>query len=49
MQKSDFLYDLPEHRIATHRFPSGTRKLLVFDGNVSDHNFTCTLAFLEAN
>lgn len=41
MQKSDFLYDLPEHRIATHPLSQRDQsKLLVFDGNIGDHNFS---------
>ena len=41
MQKSDFLYDLPEHRIATHPLSERDQsKLLVFDGNIGDHSFS---------
>lgn len=41
MQKSDFLYDLPEHRIATHPLSERDQsKLLVFDGSISDHTFS---------
>ncbi len=41
MQKSDFLYDLPEHRIATHPlYERDQSKLLVFDGNIDDHDFS---------
>ncbi len=41
MQKSDFLYDLPERRIATHPLSQRDEsKLLVFDGNIGDHNFS---------
>lgn len=41
MQKSDFLYDLPEHRIATHPLAERDQsKLLVFDGNIGDHSFS---------
>lgn len=41
MQKSDFLYDLPEHRIATHPLSQRDQsKLLVFDGNIGNHNFS---------
>ena len=41
MQKSNFLYDLPEHRIATHPLSERDQsKLLVFDGNIGDHSFS---------
>jgi len=41
MQKSDFLYDLPEYRIATHPLSERDQsKLLVFDGTISDHTFS---------
>lgn len=41
MQKSDFIYDLPQERIATH--PLSRRdesQLLVFDGTIQDHQFS---------
>lgn len=41
MQKSDFLYNLPEHRIATHPISQRDQsKLLVFDGNIGDYSFS---------
>jgi S-adenosylmethionine:tRNA ribosyltransferase-isomerase len=40
MQKSDFIYHLPEHRIATHPLTRRDQsKLLVFDGGISDQEF----------
>lgn len=41
MQKSDFIYHLPQERIATH--PLSRRdesQLLVFDGTIQDHEFS---------
>lgn len=41
MQKSDFIYHLPQERIATH--PLSRRdesQLLVFDGTIQDHQFS---------
>lgn len=49
MQKSDFLYDLPEHRIATHPLSERDQsKLLVFDGNIGDHNFSALPTLLPS-
>src|SRR6056300_977956 len=41
MQKSDFIYHLPQERVATH--PLSRRdesQLLVFDGTIQDHQFS---------
>ena len=40
MQKSDFIYHLPDHRIAKHPLTQRDQsKLLVFNGGISDQKF----------
>ena len=41
MQKSDFIYHLPQERIATHPLSRRDQsQLLVFDGTIQDHQFS---------
>ena len=50
MKKSDFIYDLPQERIATH--PLSCRdesQLLVFDGTIKDHQFSQLPTLLPEN